>query len=88
MQEHGVEALKQVEDVQKELKGSNLTALAKAGDPGALDIIHRGLNNAFRNARNEAKAKLYAHPEFGPKLMLEREDYYNRIQERYKGISQ
>lgn len=88
MQEHGVEALKQVEAIQKKLKGSNLTALAKAGDPGALDIIHRSLNGAFRNARAMAKAKLYAHPEFGPELMLEREDYYNRIQERYKGISQ
>lgn len=88
MQEHGVEALKQVEAIQKKLKGSNLTALAQAGDPGALDIIHRSLNGAFRNARAVAKAKLYAHPEFGPELMLEREDYYNRIQERYKGISQ
>ena len=62
--------------------------LAKAGDPGALDVLHRGLNNAFRSARTIAKEQLYKSSEFGSELRLKRQDYQDRIQERYEGLNQ
>lgn len=85
---HGSTALSFIEKQQEEIKNTNLFLLAKAGDPAALDRIHRIFNSSFRSARTIAKEKMYKHPKFGAELSLRREEYYDRINERYEGMKQ
>jgi len=88
LQIHGITALDLIEQAQQEIKNTNLLLLAKAGDPAALDRIHRMFNRQFRSARTIAKQRMYKHPKFGAELSLRKAEYDERIKERYEGMMQ